>query len=49
MVAAWHRNVAGKGMAPGSGDERVLARFFAEAEIFQYEKITDKYVFGEGI
>ena len=26
-----------------------IKRFFAESEIFSYEKITDKYIFGEGV
>ena len=26
-----------------------VARFFTPEEIFQYEKITDRYVFGEGV
>jgi len=26
-----------------------IKRFFGESEIFDYEKITDRYIFGEGI
>lgn len=26
-----------------------VKRFFLESEIFQYEKITDKFIFGEGV
>lgn len=26
-----------------------IKRFFSDEEIFQYEKITDKYLFGEGV
>lgn len=29
--------------------EAELKRFFVEEELFNYEKITDKYIFGEGI
>ncbi|MFC1788049.1 nucleoside-diphosphate kinase [Patescibacteria group bacterium] len=29
--------------------EAEVARFFEEAELFTYEKITDKYFYGEGI
>lgn len=29
--------------------EEEIKRFFSENELFQYEKITDKYIFGEGI
>ncbi len=29
--------------------ETEIKRFFGNEELFQYEKITDKYVFGEGI
>lgn len=29
--------------------EAEIRRFFTDAELFQYEKITDKYIFGEGI
>ncbi len=26
-----------------------IERFFTDAEVFNYEKITDKYIFGEGV
>jgi nucleoside-diphosphate kinase len=26
-----------------------VKRFFKDEELFQYEKITDRYVFGEGV
>ena len=29
--------------------EKEVKRFFTEDEIFNYEKITDRYIFGEGI
>ncbi|NQV90285.1 nucleoside-diphosphate kinase, partial [Candidatus Uhrbacteria bacterium] len=29
--------------------EAEIKRFFSEEEIFEYEKITDRFVFGEGI
>ena len=34
--------------SPDSADTEIV-RFFAENELFSYEKLTDKYHFGEGV
>lgn len=45
-------NVPSNLIHASDGEEAAAAeikRFFVDAEIFSYEKITDRYIFGEGI